>query len=151
MVTEKQVRLGSQAAFEQALKSGEEGGVPIGSALMLGDEVIAVGHNRRYQSSSNILHAEMDCIERAGHRDFGGTVLFTTLSPCLMCGHTAILYEIPTIVIMDDVNTQDYEPSDDILRARGVEVIIARHSRAIELNAKFQAEQREKWLGDVGK
>jgi creatinine deaminase len=112
---------------------------------------VAVGHNRRFQRGSNILHGEMDCIENAGHLvDFSKTILFTTLSPCLMCAHTVLLFRIPTVIILDDVNTQDFVTSVDKLKAEGIEVIVERHEPSIELNRRFQTEFRNKWLGDVG-
>lgn len=151
MITPAQLKVGTEAAYAQALKSFEEGGVPVGSALLAGEAVLAVGHNQRFQRGSNILHGEMDCIENAGHRvDFSKTILFTTLSPCIMCTHTVLLFRIPTLVILDDVNTQDFETSVDKLEAGGVEVVIARHAPSIELNRRFQTEFRDKWLGDVG-
>lgn len=143
---------GTEAAYAQALKSFDEGGVPVGSALMVDGEVVAVGHNQRFQRGSNVLHGETDCIENAGHAvDFSKAVLFTTLSPCQMCTGTVLLFQIPTLVILDDINTADFRTSEDRLRAEGVEVIVARHPPSIELNRRFQTEFRSKWLGDVGK
>lgn len=151
MISEAQLKVGTASAYAQALKSFREGGVPVGSALVQGDAVVAVGHNRRFQRGSNILHGEMDCIENAGHLvDFSKTILFTTLSPCLMCAHTVLLFRIPTVIILDDVNTQDFVTSVDKLKAEGIEVIVERHEPSIELNRRFQTEFRNKWLGDVG-
>ena len=53
-------------AIEQAQIGWEEGGVPIGAALVHDGEVLAVGRNRRVQMDSAIRHGETDCIERAG-------------------------------------------------------------------------------------
>jgi creatinine deaminase len=151
LISEAQLKVGTASAYAQALKSFREGGVPVGSALVQGDAVVAVGHNRRFQRGSNILHGEMDCIENAGHLvDFSKTILFTTLSPCLMCAHTVLLFRIPTVIILDDVNTQDFVTSVDKLKAEGIEVIVERHEPSIELNRRFQTEFRNKWLGDVG-
>lgn len=84
--------IGTEAAWEQARKSLSEGGIPIGAALMIGNAVISVGHNRRVQNRSNILHGETDCIERAGHGfDLSQATLFTTLSPCRMCSGAILL------------------------------------------------------------
>ena len=57
---------GMVAAIEEAKVGREEGGIPIGSALVLDGKVVARGHNRRVQKGSAILHAEMDCLENAG-------------------------------------------------------------------------------------
>ena len=144
---------GTSAAFAQAKKSFDEGGVPVGAALLLDGEVIAVGHNRRIQQGSSVLHGETDCIERAGHgHDLTRSVLFTTLSPCPMCAGAIRLFKIPEVVILDAVNTADFETSEAELTARGVTVTLIAHAPSIELNRRFQQEPntRALWLGDVG-
>ena len=145
---------GTQAAYEQARKSFDEGGVPVGASLVLDGEVIAVGHNRRIQQGSSVLHGETDCIERAGHdHDLSRAVLFTTLSPCAMCAGAIRLFRIPEVVILDAENTADFETNEDELRGHGVTVTIAPHAPSMELNRRFQQEPatRGKWLGDVGR
>jgi cytosine deaminase len=93
----------------------------------------------------------MDCIENSGHLvDFSSTVLFTTLSPCIMCANTIVLFKIPILVILDDENTKDFVTSVDKLKSDGVEVIVERHEPSVSLNRRFQTEFRQKWLGDVG-
>ena len=151
MLTDSQMRTGIEAAYAQALKSFNEGGVPVGSAMLIGEDLVAVGHNRRFQQASNILHGEMDCIERAGHKvNFTRSVLFTTLSPCLMCSNAILLFRIPVVVVMDDENVGDYRTSEDRLRTEGVELIVSKHAPSIALNRRFQTEFRGKWMGDVG-
>ena len=89
-------------AIEQARIGWDEGGVPIGAALVHRGEVLAVGRNRRVQLGSAIRHGETDCIEQAGRLPaavYRASVLYTTLSPCFMCAGTSLLYEIPRIVI----------------------------------------------------
>ncbi len=55
-----------QAALEEARQGGAEGGIPIGSVLVIGGKIVGRGHNRRVQKGSAIFHAEMDCLENAG-------------------------------------------------------------------------------------
>lgn len=146
--------LGTEAAHAQARKSFAEGGVPVGAALVLDGELIASGHNRRMQTGSSILHGETDCIERAGHgHDLSRAILFTTLSPCAMCAGAIRLFRIPEVVILDAVNTGDYETNEDWLREHGVRVTVLEHGPSIELNRSFQQDPatRSKWLGDVGR
>jgi cytosine deaminase len=146
--------VGIESAYQQALKSFNVEGVPVGSALALDGAVIAVGHNQRFQKESNVLHGEMDCIENAGHGfDFSRATLFTTLSPCTMCTGAILLFRIPRVVILDSTNTKDFETSEDRLRDAGVEVVYAHHAESMELNRRFQtdAHTRSKWVGDVGK
>ena len=70
-------------AYEEALKSYNEGGLPIGSVLVRKDDVIARGHNQRVQRADPIAHGEMDCLRSAGRqRSYTDTVIYTTLSPC---------------------------------------------------------------------
>ena len=69
-------------AIEQAQLGWEEGGIPIGAALVHNGEVLAVGRNRRIQMDSAIRHGETDCIENAGRlpaRVYRESVLYTTL------------------------------------------------------------------------
>lgn len=144
---------GINAAYAQAKKSFDEGGVPVGAALMIDGEVIAVGHNRRVQQGSSILHGETDCIERAGHaHDLSQAVLFTTLSPCSMCAGAIRLFKIPEVVILDSENTGDFDTNEEALRGWGIKVTNAPHEPSITLNRRFQQEPatRSIWLGDVG-
>ncbi len=153
MVDDETLNLGTEAAYCQAKKSFDEGGVPVGSALILDGAVIAVGHNQRVQAGSNVLHGETDCIENAGHgRDLSRAVLFTSLSPCAMCAGAILLFSIPAVVILDDENTADFETNVDFLRSKGVDVLITPHAPSIELNRTFQQSPKTRaiWLGDVG-
>src|SRR5438045_7195756 len=91
-----------QAAIDEAKKGLAEGGIPIGSALVIDGRIVGRGHNRRVQKGSAILHAEMDCLENAGRlkaRDYQRAVLYSTLSPCDLCRGTALRYKNPRIVI----------------------------------------------------
>lgn len=154
MDREAVLALGTAAAHDQARKSFDEGGVPVGAALVLDGELIASGHNRRMQTGSSILHGETDCIERAGHdHDLSRAILFTTLSPCSMCAGAIRLFRIPEVVILDAVNTGDYDTNEDWLRAHGVRVTVLAHAPSIELNRRFQQDPatRPLWLGDVGR
>lgn len=55
-------------ALAEARLGLQEGGIPIGSVLVLGGRVIGRGHNRRVQRGSVVLHAEMDALEQAGRQ-----------------------------------------------------------------------------------
>src|SRR5439155_25618153 len=91
-----------RAAIDEARAGLAEGGIPIGSVLVIDGRIVGRGHNRRVQKGSAILHAEMDCLENAGRlkaRDYQRATLYSTLSPCDMCSGTALLYKIPRIVI----------------------------------------------------
>ncbi len=91
-----------KAAIDEARTGLAEGGIPIGSVLVIDGRIVGRGHNRRVQRGSAILHAEMDAIENAGRlkaADYRRAVLYSTLSPCDMCSGTALLYRIPRIIV----------------------------------------------------
>ncbi|HEY6527731.1 MAG TPA: nucleoside deaminase [Cellvibrionaceae bacterium] len=147
------LQLGVEAAYAQALKSFNEGGVPIGSSLLVNGKVVAVGHNHRVQCGSNIRHGETDCIENAKHQvDFTQATIYSSLTPCLMCTGAIILFGIPRVVVLDNINIGDYATDLHMLGSRGVEVTIIEHQPSIELNRTFQKDPKTRpiWLGDVG-
>ena len=140
--------------FQEAVKEAElgiaEGGIPIGSVLVHKGKVIGRGHNRRVQNGSVILHGEMDALENAGRQPasvYRESVLYTTLSPCPMCSGTIMLYGIPTVVIGEN---KTFMGDEDLLRQRGVEVIVVDDERCKELMDKFIAEKPELWNEDIG-
>lgn len=134
-------------AYQQALESYQEGGLPIGAILTKDGEVLAAGHNRRVQDGDPIAHGEMDCLRKAGRRpDYAGTVLYTTLSPCMMCSGTVLQFGIPVVVIGEDRN---FPGNPDFLRAHGVEVILLQDPDCIDLMRRFIAERPDLWDEDI--
>lgn len=137
-------------ALEQAQTGWEEGGVPIGAALVHRGEVLAVGRNRRFQMDSAIRHGETDCIENAGRlpaRVYRESVLYTTLSPCFMCAGTTVLYDIPRVVIGEN---QHFQASEEWLRSRGVQVDVVDDELCKELMARMLRERPQLWAEDIG-
>ncbi len=139
-----------QAAIEEARLGLAEGGIPIGSVLVIDGRIVGRGHNRRVQKGSAILHAEMDCIENAGRlkaSDYRRAVLYSTLSPCDMCSGTALLYKIPKIVIGEN---RTFRGPEDYLRSRGVELVILDDPTCIQLMEAFIAAHPDLWNEDIG-
>ncbi|MCL4295051.1 MAG: nucleoside deaminase [Anaerolineae bacterium] len=139
-----------QAAIEEAKQGLAEGGIPIGSVLVIDGKIVGRGHNRRVQKGSAILHAEMDCLENAGRltaKDYQRAVLYSTLSPCDMCSGTALLYKIPKIVIGEN---QTFQGPEDYVRSRGVELVILNNQECIGLMRDFIAARPELWNEDIG-
>jgi cytosine deaminase len=139
-----------QAAIEEAKQGLAEGGIPIGSVLVIDGQIVGRGHNRRVQKGSAILHAEMDCLENAGRlkaRDYERAVLYSTLSPCDMCSGTVLLYKIPKVIIGEN---QTFQGPEDYLRSRGVQLEILNDSECIQLMRDFIAAQPELWNEDIG-
>lgn len=139
-----------RAALEEAKKGLHEGGIPIGSVLVIDGIIVGRGHNRRVQQDSAILHAEMDCLENAGRlkaRDYQRSVLYSTLSPCDMCSGTALLYRIPRIIIGEN---RTFQGPEQYVRSRGVQLEILDDPDCIELMRAFIAAKPELWNEDIG-
>ena len=137
-------------AIEQARIGRQEGGIPIGAALVVDGELLGVGRNRRVQQGSAIRHGETDCIENAGRlpaRVYRASTLYTTLSPCFMCAGTSVLYDIPRIVIGEN---RTFEASESWLASRGVELVVADDATCKSLMDTMIAEKPELWAEDIG-
>lgn len=137
------------AALAEAEAGLAEGGLPIGSVLA--DEagsIVARGHNLRVQMSDPTAHAEVVCLRNAGRRrDWHTLTLVSTLSPCIMCTGTALLYRIPCVVIGENRN---FMGAEELFRERGVDVILADDERCIALMRRFVEEQPDLWAEDIG-
>lgn len=138
------------AAIEEAQKGQAEGGIPIGSVLVIDGIIVGRGHNRRVQKDSAILHAEMDALENAGRlkaSDYKRAVLYSTLSPCDMCSGTALLYKIPKIVIGEN---QTFQGPEDYVRSRGVILVNLNDTECIRIMKEFIAARPGLWNEDIG-
>src|SRR5215470_988804 len=111
-----------EAAIAEARAGLAEGGIPIGSVLVHGGQIVGRGHNRRVQRGSAILHGEMDALENAGRLPasvYAQSILYTTLSPCAMCSGAILLYRIPQVIVGENVT---FLGEEELLRSRGVQV-----------------------------
>lgn len=139
-----------RAAIEEAELGLAEGGIPIGSVLVLENKIVGRGHNRRIQRGSPILHAEMDCFENAGRlmaKDYQRSILYSTLSPCDMCSGAALLYKIPRIVIGENIT---FRGPEDHVRSRGVRLEIVQDPECIRLMQSFIKANPQLWNEDTG-
>lgn len=139
-----------QAAIDEAIKGRDEGGIPIGSVLVIDDKIVGRGHNRRVQQASSVLHAEMDALENAGRltaAEYQRSILYSTLSPCDMCSGAALLYGIPQIIVGENATFQGPE---EYVRSRGVDLQIVNNQVCIELMRQFIADHGELWNEDIG-
>jgi cytosine deaminase len=139
-----------RAAYQEAKKGRDEGGIPIGSVIVIDGRIVGRGHNRRVQRGSAILHAEMDCLENAGRlkaSDYARATLYSTLSPCDMCSGTVLLYKIPKVVIGEN---QTFQGPEEYVRTRGVELVIQQNQECITLMREFIADHPELWNEDIG-
>ena len=139
-----------EAAIEEAKKGLGEGGIPIGSVLVIDDKIVGRGHNRRVQKGSAILHAEMDCFENAGRlkaSDYKKVVLYSTLSPCDMCSGAILLYKIPKVVMGEN---RSFQGPEKYVKSRGVEVINYNNDKCKQLMEDFMKAKPELWNEDIG-
>ena len=139
-----------KAAFDEAQKGLQEGGIPIGSVLVHKGEIIGRGHNRRVQKGSTVLHGEMDALENAGRQAasiYRESTLYTTLSPCPMCSGAVLLYGIPKVIIGENIT---FMGEEDLLRSRGVELKVLQDKACIQMMQAFMDEKPELWNEDIG-
>lgn len=138
------------AAIEEAKKGLEEGGIPIGSVIVHDGKIVGRGHNRRVQKGSVILHGEMDAFENCGRQTasfYRECTLYTTLSPCSMCSGAILLYEIPKVIIGENVTFQGEE---SLLTSKGVSVEVIQSEVCIDMMKQFIADRPSLWNEDIG-
>ena len=139
-----------RAAIDEARAGLAAGGIPIGSVLVIDDEIVGRGHNQRVQKGSATLHAEMDCLENAGRlkaADYRRATLYSTLSPCDMCSGAVLLYEIPRVVVGEN---RTFQGPEDYVRSRGVAVTVVDDAECVSLMESFKASRPELWNEDIG-
>ena len=140
--------MGMEAAIEEAVRGGREGGIPIGSSLVRGGELLGRGHNRRVQDDSAVLHAEIACLEAAGRQSsYRDTVLYSTLMPCFLCAGAVVQFGIPTVVVGESAN---FPGAGEFLRDMGVEVVDLDLPFCKSLLGEFIAKHPELWFEDIG-
>lgn len=137
-----------QAAIEQAQKSLNEGGIPIGSVLVKDNKIIASGHNKRVQESNPILHGEMDCLNNAGRiGSYKNTVIYSTLMPCYMCAGTIVQFKIPKVIVGE---SRTFSGAREFMESHGVEVIDVDDPVCTQMMEQFIKDKPELWNEDIG-
>lgn len=139
-----------RAAIEEAKKGLAEGGIPIGSVLVIDGKIAGRGRNQRIQQGSVIRHAEMDCLENAGRlksSDYRRAILYSTLSPCDLCSGAVLLYKIPRLVIGENWT---FRGPEDYVRSRGVKIQVIDNVECMELMEQFIREHPTLWNEDIG-
>ncbi len=138
-----------QFAIAEAEQGLAEGGLPIGSVLIdANGNVVARGHNLRVQQGDPTAHAETVCIRNAGRRrDWPQLTLVSTLSPCIMCTGTSLLYRIPKVIVGENRN---FLGAEDLFAQHGVELTVLDDPHCIKLMADFIAARPDLWNEDIG-
>ncbi len=137
-------------AVEAARRGRAAGGIPIGAALVADGRLLATGYNQRVQLGSAIRHGETDALENAGRQPasvYARSTMVTTLSPCDMCTGAILLYKIPRLIIGEN---RTFMGGEDLLRSRGVDVIVVDDDRCVEMMTSFIAAEPQLWNEDIG-
>lgn len=124
--------------------------MPIGAVLVADGRVLGAGRNRRVQQGSAIRHGETDALENAGRlpaRVYRSATMYTTLSPCDMCTGAVLLYGIPRVVVGEH---RTFLGAEDLLRSRGVEVVVADDEQCVALMHEFISSHPDLWNEDIG-
>ena len=138
-----------QAAIDAARKSRDEGGIPIGSALARGGELIAAGHNKRVQDNDPVTHAEIDCLRNAGRiGSFHNTVLYSTLMPCYLCAGAVVQFGIKKVIVGE---SRTFAGASEFMRSHGVDVTDLDLPECVEMMEEFIAKHPELWNEDIGR
>ena len=138
-----------EEAINQAEKSWGEGGIPIGSVLVDGEGlIVSRGHNERVQGGDPTAHAEVMCFRNAGRRrDWNQLILVSTLSPCIMCTGTTLLFGLKRVIIGEN---KTFLGAEGLMCSNGVQVTVLQDTRCIELMQRFQQEKPDLWSEDIG-
>jgi cytosine deaminase len=136
-----------KAAFNEALASYRQGGIPIGAVMVENGIIIGKGHNQRVQLNDPIAHGEMDCIRNAGRRaSYKEVTLYTTLSPCMMCAGTIIQFGIPRVIVGENLS---FKGNLEFLKSHGVEILLMNDSGCHDLMQKFIKGKPILWDEDI--
>jgi cytosine/creatinine deaminase len=137
-----------QAAIAEARLGLKEGGIPIGSVLVKGDEIVGRGHNRRVQQNNPILHAEIDCLQNAGRIGrYQDTVLYSTLMPCYLCAGAILQFGIKTVIAGE---AQTFPGAIALMQSHGVTVVDLNLDECKQLMQSFIANNLLLWNEDIG-
>lgn len=139
-----------QAAIDEAIAGRDEGGIPIGSVLVIDGKIVGRGHNQRVQHGSAIRHAEMDCLEASGRltaADYAKATIYSTLSPCDMCSGAILLYGIKHVVVGEN---RTFQGPEEYVRSRGVTVEVLDDTTCVDLMETFIENHPTLWNEDIG-
>lgn len=106
-------------AIEEAKKSVQSGGAPIGAVMVKDGQVIASGQSLVWPKKDPSAHGETECMKAACQKlqslDLSGCTLYSTLESCSMClgcaGWTG-LSEIVFGAYKEDTPDNPYELAD---------------------------------------
>lgn len=68
--------------------------------------------------------------------------MYTTLSPCDMCTGACLLFKVARVVIGEN---QTFLGGEQLLKERGIEVVVLHNEESYSLMQKFIKEKPELW------
>lgn len=137
-----------EAAIAEAKQGLKEGGIPIGSVLVKGNEIIGQGHNKRVQDSDPVTHAEIDCLRNAGRiGNYKDTVLYSTLMPCYLCAGAVVQFGIKKVIAGE---SKTFLGARGFMESHGVEVIDLNLDECQQLMRNFIEKNPLLWNEDIG-
>ena len=137
-----------RAAIAEARQGLAEGGIPIGSVLVRGGEIIGRGHNKRVQDGNPMVHAEIDCLMNAGRvGHYRDTVLYSTLMPCYLCSGAAVQFAIPKVVVGE---SRSFTGGPEFMLSHGIEIVDLDLDECAQMMEDFIAARPDLWFEDIG-
>lgn len=137
-----------EAAIAEAKQGLKEGGIPIGSVLVKGNEIIGQGHNKRVQDNDPVTHAEIDCLRNAGRiGNYKDTVLYSTLMPCYLCAGAVVQFGIKKVIAGE---SKTFLGARVFMESHGVEVIDLNLDECQQLMRNFIEKNPLLWNEDIG-
>ncbi len=89
-------------ALQLARSAALAGEVPVGAIVVQGERVIGRGSNRPISGCDPTAHAEIvalrDAAKHLGDYRLGGTTLYVTLEPCIMCAAAVVHARVDRVV-----------------------------------------------------
>lgn len=86
--------------------------------------------------------AAFDSARELDMKDFAGTTIYTTLSPCPMCAGAMILFGVKKVVIGENSHMSGRE---ELLRSHGIEVVVLDDQDCKNVLDEFIQKWPKKW------
>jgi cytosine/creatinine deaminase len=138
-----------KAAIEEARAGLAEGGIPIGSVLVLDNKIIGRGRNRHVQNNDPLAHSDIECIRNAGIlKSYSKTTMFTTLMPCHYCSGAIVQFGIENLVVGESRN---FQGDLEFLKVHWVSVDDWDMEECINLMENFIRNNPSLWNDDMGR
>jgi tRNA(adenine34) deaminase len=89
-------------AISAGSEARERGEVPIGTCIVVGETILAVGGNRTRTDGDPTAHAEIvalrEAAAKAGNYRLTDAVVYSTIEPCVMCAGALIQARVKRLV-----------------------------------------------------